>query len=129
MATDLTRHFGGEIAADGGSHVTVQAAGRAFAVPLARVRDAVALGTVAPVPFAPAKVRGLIKAGNAVSTVIDLRAALGLAPGQSSAGEAGLTVEEGGHLYTLIVDVVEGVVPDATALRAEPLDLAKAVGR
>jgi len=120
MATDLVTRDQ--------THVTIQAAGRAFAVPLERVRDAVTLGGVTPVPFAPPKVRGLIKAGNAVSTVIDLRTALGLSARQASEAEAGLTVEEGGHLYTLIVDVVEGVVPEATARRSEPLDLATVVG-
>lgn len=119
MATDLV--------ARGETHVTIQVAGKAFAVPLERVRDAVALGAVAPVPSAPPKVRGLIRAGNTVATVIDLRVALGLPRRPSSDGEAGLTVEEGGHLYTLIVDVVEGVVPEATARRAEPLDLAAVV--
>lgn len=107
--------------------VAIHAAGRVFTLPIAVVRDAVALGTVALVPFAPAKVRGLINVGGAVSTVIDLRAALGLAP-KPPAHDVGVTVEHDGHLYTLLVDQVDGVAAPAAAAKAEPLDLAAVVG-
>jgi purine-binding chemotaxis protein CheW len=119
MATDLVT--GDE------AFVTIQAGGRAFAVPLARVRDAVSLGTVAPVPFAPLKVRGLTRAGNSVTTVIDLRVAVGLPPKPPTPFETGLTIEEGGHLYTLLVDTVEAIDSDTPAAAAEPLDLAAVV--
>ena len=101
---------------------------RTFGVPLAQVREVVALGTVTPIPFAPSKVRGAVNLGGRVAIVIDLRTALGLPAHRETGAEVGLAVEHDGHLYTLIVDAVDEM-PDGEAgdAAAERVDIAAVV--
>ena len=95
MATNLTiSPSGGEGgASESEPLVRVRLDDRVLGVPLARTREVVMLGSVTPIPFAPAKVRGAVNLGGRMATVIDLRAALGLPAREASGPDVGLGIE------------------------------------
>ena len=130
MATNLTiSPSGGEGgASESEPLVRVRLDDRVLGVPLARTREVVMLGSVTPIPFAPAKVRGAVNLGGRMATVIDLRAALGLPAREASGPDVGLGIEVDGHLYALVVDTVDEVgQPDSDSETIERLNVAAVV--
>ena len=88
-----------------------QIAGRTVAIESDQVESVVDLGTIVPVPRADTQVRGLAALRSRVVTVIDTRAALGLATDANDAtNRAVITIVEGHH-YAVLVDAVEDVGP------------------
>ncbi len=87
----------------------VQIAGRRCAIPADDVKSVIDLGTIAPVPRAPAFIAGLTTLRSQALTVIDCRLALGLGDDvwPSDARAAVIAVE--GHSYALMVDAVEDI--------------------
>ncbi|MEG3124669.1 chemotaxis protein CheW [Sphingomonas sp. GB1N7] len=85
-------------------------AGRAVAIDSAQVESVVDIGTVIPVPKTSAQVLGLTALRSRVVTVIDTRAALGVAASDVPARRAVITVAEGHH-YAVLVDSLEDVAP------------------
>ncbi|MFL0672717.1 MAG: chemotaxis protein CheW [Erythrobacter sp.] len=87
----------------------VQIAGRRCAISAADVKSVIDLGTIAPVPRAPAFIAGLTTLRSQALTVIDCRLALGLG-GEvwpTDARAAVIAVE--GHSYALMVDAIEDI--------------------
>lgn len=85
--------------------------GRTVAIESDRVESVVDLDVIVPVPCAERHVRGLAALRSRVVTVIDPRAALGLA-GSSTGPKAGTravitTVD--GHHYAVLVDVLDDI--------------------
>ena len=74
------------------------------------IRSIIEIGEITPVPRAPAYVAGLAALRSRALTVIDSRAALGIANAASAADERAPVIEVGGHAYALLVDRVEDVV-------------------
>ena len=85
-------------------------AGRAVAIESGQVESVVDIGTVVPVPRASAQVLGLAALRSRVVTVIDTRAALGVAPAEVQARRAVITLADGHH-YAVLVDSLEDVAP------------------
>ena len=89
----------------------VTIAGSRVALPAAAVESVVELDTLIPVPRAPAHVAGLSALRSRVLTVIDTLRSLELGQSDCSNGiREAAVVEQDGHHYALIVDVVEDVV-------------------
>lgn len=103
--------------------VTLVIAGRRAAIRAPGVHSVVDLGTVTPVPRAPAHVRGLTALRSAAMTVIDCALALGLPSDRADpAGRRAAVIEEDGHLYALLVDAVEDVVESTSEPAPVPGD-------
>lgn len=90
-----------------------QIAGRRCAMAAEDVRSVIDLGTIAPVPRAPAFIAGITALRSQALTVIDCRLALGLADGLRPCDPRAAVVAAGGHFYALMVDAIEDI---ATAL-------------
>ncbi|MFS0771468.1 chemotaxis protein CheW [Sphingomonas sp. 1P08PE] len=93
----------------------VRIAERWIALPATQVESAVDIGTIVPVPRAPATIRGLAALRSRVVTVIDTGAALGLSPGSQATRAVIAQVQ--GHHYALLVDALD----DVFALERLPL--------
>lgn len=95
--------------------LTFVVAGRRAALRAPQVHSVVELEAVTPVPRAPAHVRGLTALRSAALAVIDCAVALGL-PGNAAdpRGRRAAVIEDGGHLYALLVDEVEDVCASHT---------------
>ena len=91
-------------------YLIAQIAGRAVAIDSDQVESVVDIGEVNAVPRAGAHVRGLAALRSRVVTVVDTRAALGLASDGNSASRAVITRVDGHH-YALLVDALEDVAP------------------
>jgi purine-binding chemotaxis protein CheW len=100
--------------------VTFTVGDHLFGVPVLRVQDILVTDTIAPVPLAPAEVRGSINLRGRIVTVVDVRQRLGLPAMTGERARAmGVTVESGHELYTLLVDEVGDVV-NVVADQREP---------
>jgi purine-binding chemotaxis protein CheW len=98
-------------------------AGRRIALKACDVEAVVELEGLTPVPGAAAHVAGLSALRSRVLTVIDSRAALGLAPSPVSQTAEAIVVPSGGHTYALLVEAIEDVVESegtTTAFQAPP---------
>lgn len=103
--------------------LTFIVAGRRAALRAPDVHSVVELETVTPVPLAPPHVRGLTALRSAALAVIDCSVALGLpGAGGDPRGRRAAVVEDGGHLYALLVDEVEDVCESHAAPAAVPGD-------
>ena len=90
--------------------VTFTVADQLFGISINKVQDILVPERIAPIPLAPAQVRGAINVRGKIVTVIDVRRRLDLPPvGDAQKGTA-LTVEHNSGLYTLLVDKVGDVV-------------------
>lgn len=87
-----------------------QIAGRTVAIDAAQVESVVDITMIVPVPRAVRHVCGLAALRSRVVTVIDTRAALGLAERPTRASRAVITVVEGHH-YAILVDALDDVAP------------------
>jgi len=96
--------------------VTFKVGGQLFGIPILMVQDILRLEDIALIPLAPSKVRGSINLRGAIVTVISVRNCLGLGERENEHGEGhddtdmGVTIEQGGNLYTLLVDSIGDVV-------------------
>src|SRR5690349_20276975 len=89
----------------------VTIAGERVALPAAAVESVVELETLTPVPRAPSHVAGLSALRSRVLTVIDCTRSLELGEADCSDGiREAAVIEQDGHHYALIVDLVEDVV-------------------
>jgi purine-binding chemotaxis protein CheW len=93
-----------------GLFLIAQIAGRLVAIASEQVESVVDIGQVVPVPRSDSVVRGLAALRSRVVTVIDTRAALGLAPREDTDGRA-VIVRRDGHHYALLVDALDDVAP------------------
>jgi purine-binding chemotaxis protein CheW len=99
-------------------------AGRAAALPAGEIQSVVELETVVPVPRAPSWVLGLSALRSSTLTVIDVSAAIGLAPRPLPVlGERVAIVDHGGHRYALAVDAIDDIAEVAGEPRAVPGDV------
>lgn len=96
-----------------------QIAGRRCAMAANDVKSVIELGTIAPVPRAPAFIAGITALRSQALTVIDCRLALGLETAAWASDSRAAVVAIEGHYYALIVDAIEDI---ATAI-SEPDDI------
>lgn len=104
--------------------LAVTIAGRQAGIPAERVNSVIELGEVTPVPRAPAHIAGLAALRSRPLTVIDCDAALGAsAPADAAPARRAVVVEQGGHLYGLLVSAADDIVAttgDPAPLGADP---------
>lgn len=97
--------------------VIAQIAGRRCALCALDVKSVIEIGTVTPIPRAPAWIAGITALRSQALTVIDCRRALGLGHGSAneewSTDHRAVVVAEGGHSYALMVDSIEDITTAA----------------
>ena len=92
--------------------LVIAVAGRQAALGADAVSSVIEPSSVVPVPRAPAHVAGLAALRSRPLTMIDCRAALGVAGDERSSGaQRAVVVEHEGHLYGLVVDRADDIVP------------------
>ena len=87
----------------------IQSAGRRCAIAAADVKSVIDLGTIVPVPRAPAFIAGLTTLRSQALTVIDCRLALGLADDVWPSDPRAAVIAVEGHSYALMVDAIEDI--------------------
>ena len=94
------------------SFVTFTVAGQMFGIAVTSVQDILTPDVIASVPLGPMEVRGLINLRGRIVTVIDVRTRLAMPPRDPGAPHRGMgvTVENDGEFYTLLVDSVGDVI-------------------
>lgn len=93
--------------------LTMTVADQGCAVPVLLVRDVLGPQAITRIPLAPPEVAGSLNLRGRIVTAVDLRLRLGLPPRESSG--MSVVVEQGGELYSLLVDEVGEVIPLAGA--------------
>lgn len=91
--------------------LTMTVAGQGCAVPVLLVRDVLGPQTITRIPLAPPEIAGSLNLRGRIVTAVDLRQRLGLPPRESGAAPMSVVVEQGGELYSLLVDDVGEVIP------------------
>ncbi|MFM7348844.1 MAG: chemotaxis protein CheW [Erythrobacter sp.] len=94
--------------------VVARIAGRACAFSALDVKSVIEIGTVTPIPRAPAWIAGITALRSQALTVIDCRRAIGLPVAQWATDHRAIVVAEGGHSYALLVDVIEDITTAAS---------------
>lgn len=84
-------------------------AGRRCALAALDVKSVIEIGTVTPIPRAPAWIAGITALRSQALTVIDCRSALGLGGDTWATDHRAVVVAEGGHSYALMVDSIEDI--------------------
>ncbi len=92
------------------SFVTVVIAGQWFGIPVLTVQDVLGPQHIAPIPLAPPEIAGSLNLRGRIVTAIDPRVRLGLAPRETGARDMSVVVEQGGELYSLLIDSVGEVL-------------------
>lgn len=93
--------------------VIVQIAGRRCALCALDVKSVIEIGTVTPVPRAPAWISGITALRSQALTVIDCRRALGLSDPEWPTDHRAVVVANGGYSYALTVDGIEDITTAA----------------
>jgi len=86
-------------------------AGRTVAIDSDQVDSVVDITEVTPVPRTVPEVRGLAALRSRVVTVVDTRAALGLAPSDGVGNSRAVITVFDGHHYAIMVDALQDVAP------------------
>ncbi len=98
--------------------VVARIAGRACALSALDVKSVIEIGTVTPIPRAPAWIAGITALRSQALTVIDCRRAIGFGIGLPGSewptDHRAIVVAEGGHSYALLVDVIEDITTGAS---------------
>lgn len=93
--------------------VIARIAGRRCAMSALDVRSVIEIGTVTPIPRAPGWITGITALRSQALTVIDCRAAIGIAPHDWPTDHRAVVVAESGHSYALLVDGIEDITTAA----------------
>lgn len=93
--------------------VIAQIGGRRCALSALDVKSVIEIGTVTPIPRAPAWIAGITALRSQALTVIDCRHAIGLGDGDWPTDHRAIVVAEGGHAYALRVDGIEDITTAA----------------
>jgi purine-binding chemotaxis protein CheW len=96
--------------------VIAQIASRRCAFGALDVKSVIEIGTITPIPRAPAHIAGITALRSQALTVIDCRLALGLEGHTWSTDARAVVIAVGGHSYALMVDAIE----DITTAVGEP---------
>lgn len=91
-------------------YVTVVVCGQRFGVPVLLVQDVLRELPLTHIPLASSEISGALNLRGRVVTAIDLRACLGRDPRNEGETSMNVVVEQGGELYSIIVDTVGDVL-------------------
>ncbi len=89
--------------------VMAQIASRRCAMHAQDVESVIEIGTVTPVPRAPAFISGITAMRSQALTVIDCRRAMGFDPGQFALDHRAIVVAVAGYSYALRIDMIEDI--------------------
>ncbi len=90
--------------------VTFMIAGQLFGIPVLQIQDVLSSYKITRIPLAPSEITGSLNLRGRVVTAIDVRLRLGLPPRPSDADSMSIVAENGGELYSLMVDSVGEVM-------------------
>lgn len=110
MSMSVKKPAAEQSAAQHGEFLTVEVAGQMFGIPVLQVSDVLGPQRITRVPLAPAQVAGSLNLRGRIVTAIDVRARLGLAANEGHKPKISVVVENGGELYSLLVDNVGEVL-------------------
>ncbi len=97
-------------AADTEEFVTFSISGQLFGIPVLQIQDVLSSYRITRIPLAPQEITGSLNLRGRVVTAIDLRLRLGLPPRPADADSMSIVAENGGELYSLMVDSVGEVL-------------------
>lgn len=106
--------------------VTMLIEGHLFGIPVLTVQDVLGPQKITRIPLAPREIAGSLNLRGRIVTAIDVRLRLDLPPRPPEAKSMSVVVDQGGELYSLMVDSVGEVLslPQAKFERNPPtLDL------
>ncbi|MCZ6861687.1 MAG: chemotaxis protein CheW [Alphaproteobacteria bacterium] len=95
---------------DSQEFVTFTIAGQLFGIPVLQVQDVLSSYHITPIPLAPPEITGSLNLRGRVITAIDVRLRLGLPKREAGAKTMSIVAENGGELYSLMVDAVGEVL-------------------
>ncbi len=95
---------------DSQEFVTFTIAGQLFGIPVLQIQDVLSSYHITPIPLAPPEITGSLNLRGRVITAIDVRLRLGLPMRESGAKSMSIVAENGGELYSLMVDAVGEVL-------------------
>ena len=81
-----------------------------FGIPVHRVQDVLGAQNIARIPLAPPDVAGSLNLRGRIVTAIDPRVRLGLPARDEDQSAMSIVVEQGGELYSLLIDQVGEVL-------------------
>ncbi len=90
--------------------VTFTIAGQLFGIPVLQIQDVLSSYQITPIPLAPPEIKGSLNLRGRVVTAVDVRLRLGLSARPREAESMSIVAENGGELYTLMVDSVGEVL-------------------
>ncbi len=90
--------------------VTFTIAGQLFGIPVLQIQDVLSSYRITRIPLAPPEITGSLNLRGRVVTAIDVRLRLGLPPRPADADSMSIVAENGGELYSLMVDSVGEVL-------------------
>lgn len=96
-------------------YVTITIDGQSFGIPVLLVHDVLGAQRITRIPLAPAEVAGSLNLRGRIVTAIDIRRRLGMRDRPADKAPMSVVVEEGGELYSLLVDAVGEVLTLAEA--------------
>ncbi len=82
----------------------------AYAVPLAKVREVIALGEITPIPHTPPHLKGVMNLRGQVISIVDLRTRLRMKPVEKSSETAVIILDLHPQSLGMIVDSVNSVL-------------------
>ncbi len=105
-------------------YVSIFLDGQMFGIPVLQVQDVLGPQRITRVPLAPPEVAGSLNLRGRIVTAIDLRRRLRLKPLEGGKVGMSVVVDQGGELYSLLVDSVGEVLSlSAKTFEANPATL------
>jgi purine-binding chemotaxis protein CheW len=92
--------------------LTIMIGDQIFGIPILQVQDVLGGQKITRIPLAPRAIAGSLNLRGRIVTAIDVRACLGMPPLDKKEGaqEMSVVVENGGELYSLMIDSVGDVL-------------------
>jgi purine-binding chemotaxis protein CheW len=104
--------------------ISIVVGNQTFGIPVSAVQDVFVPHAITRVPLAPREIAGVLNLRGRIVTAVDLRARLGLAPGEGALGRLAVGIEKGAEAYGLLIDEVGDVLRlDPEAIEPIPSNL------
>ncbi len=91
-------------------YVTMYIEGQMFGIPVLTVQDVLGPQKITRIPLAPREVAGSLNLRGRIVTAVDVRLRLGLPNNSAQSKGMSVVVDQGGELYSLLVDQVGEVL-------------------
>lgn len=105
-------------------YLTFTLANQMFGIAVLQVNDVLGTQKITRTPLSPPAVSGVMNLRGRIVTAIDVRCCLGQKPRENAKDSAGIVIEQGGELFSLIIDSVSDVIAlDKDSLENVPATL------